>query len=132
MTGLFRDVRIELKPTADGQKVDIDITPDWEPRRQSFLIDEIYFEGLRGIDEERLRGGLRQKGIAIGVSLLQYSVSKIEEAVQHTSRDLSRADNKAVKAVEEVLDELSVRVVLVVPERIKLIIASSRRGLCQM
>ncbi len=47
-TGLFNDVRIKLRPVADGRKVDVDITPTWVQQRESFAVEEIVFDGFTG------------------------------------------------------------------------------------
>lgn len=130
-TGLFTDVHVTLKPIEGGRKVNIDIEPTWNPRRESFVIEEIILEGFTGIDEQMLRGKLRQKGLTAGTPLLLYPSSKIKVLASDIVQEMYQSAPQMQNTIDELLSDLSLRVTLVAPERVKLVIASGRRDLCQ-
>jgi hypothetical protein len=101
------------------------------PRREKFVIEEIVFEGFTNIDEQSLPGRLRQKGLIAGTPLLSYPVSKIKVLVGDTVQEMSQAAADMESTTDEILSDLSLRIIPVAPERVRLIVVSGHRGLCQ-
>lgn len=130
-TGFFDEVHVELSAAADGRKVDVNIVPEWKASSRRFLIEAIKFDGFVGIDEEHLRAELRRMGIAPGEPLLHHPVSQVVAAVRNIVREMSSADGREEQASEQLTDELSMRVMLVAPERVEVVIASGKHELCQ-
>lgn len=130
-TGLFTDVRAELKLAEDGQKVNITITPTWHPRIERFLIDEIVFAGFEGINEDLLRWNLHQKDLSPGVPLMRHSLKEILRMVKDATREIYKAEPKMEDRIDDMLLNLSFRVKAAAPERVKLTIISGSRSLCK-
>lgn len=130
-TGLFNDVRIKLRPVADGRKVDVDITPTWVQQRESFAVEEIVFDGFTGVDEAELLANLRAKGLAPGASLLRHPVQRIQRKVQEAAREVFKFEPKTADDVDEQLSELSVRLRLLAPGKVRLTVATGLRALCR-
>jgi hypothetical protein len=130
-TGLFTDISVILKPTEDGREVNIDIKPVWNPRREKFVIEEIVFEGFTGIDGQDLPGRLRQKGLIEGTPLMSYPISKIKVLVDDTVQEMSLAADMEEDAADKILSDLSFRIISVAPEKVRLVVVSGHKGLCQ-
>lgn len=130
-TGLFTDVRVALKPTEDGQTVDVVIKPTWHPRKDYFTISEIALEGLTSLDEQKLRANLLPKGIKEGSLLPGDPILHIREAVKETIHEMYQADPEKESDVMEEMFYLSLGIKLAGPERIKLVIAPGLKHLCQ-
>lgn len=131
-TGLFSDLRVTLVPVQDGQKADVNIVPTWIPLRQSLVVEEIVFDGFTGIDEGELRKKLEGKGLALGVPLLQHPVQKIHGEVREAAKEVFKNDPKRADDFAEQVSELSVRLSLVAPLRVRLTIATGLRKLCRL
>jgi hypothetical protein len=130
-TGLFTDVRITLKPLEGAQKVDVNIAPTWIQQREGLVIEEIVFDDFTGIDEAELRRNLQAKGFAQGAPLLQHPIQRIQTEVQEAAREIFKNEPKRADDVAEQLSELSVRLRLVAPSKVRLRVATGVRNLCQ-
>jgi hypothetical protein len=129
-TGLFTDVRAEMEPIEDGQKVKINITPIWHPRIEEFLINELVFEGFEGVDEMVLRLNLHQKRLP-GVPLMRQPLRELLQTVEETMREVHNHDPQMKEKLDDMLLHLSFRVIVTAPERVRLTIISGHRPLCQ-
>jgi outer membrane protein assembly factor BamA len=130
-TGLFTDVRVTLNPLGDGQKVDLLIYPTWNPRKESFVIDEITFEGFKGTDDQQLRENLERGGLTSGAPLLQHPFPKIKTAVFDALEDIYQSTPQAERNTKEQISDISVRVTLAAPERVRLIIRAGPVDVCR-
>lgn len=119
-TGLFTDLKVTLVPVQDGEKVDVNIRPSWIKQRQSVAIAEIELVGFTGIDEAHLRMNLKTKGLFEGSPLLQHPVQKIQTEIQEAAKEVFKNDSKRSADFEEQISELSVRLRLVAPLKVRL------------
>lgn len=101
-TGLFTDVQVTLKPTEDGQWVDIDITPTWDNRRKYFVIDEIRFDGFESFDLERLKDELKQEGVRPGISFWRFSLNEIGNMLDDAASRIYDSDDLMLERLAEV------------------------------
>ncbi len=131
-TGLFTDLRVTLIPVQDGQKVDVNIVPTWIQQRQSLVIEEIVFDGFTGIDEGELRKKLESKGLAQGAPLLQHPVQKIHTEVREAAKEVFKNEPKRADDFAEQISELSVRLRLVAPLKVRVTVATGLRNLCRL
>jgi hypothetical protein len=93
-TGLFSDVKVDVKPRENGKEVEIDITPTWDKRWQSFVISDIEFEGFEEFDVAAIREALHKKGLHSGISLWSFSLNDISNMVSDTTTELYDSDEK--------------------------------------
>ena len=91
-TGLFTEVSVDLKPIDDGKWLEVDITPSWDYRRKSFVINEIAFDGFDGFDLAALRSALRRAGLHEGISLWKYALWEIGNMVAEQASKIYGSD----------------------------------------
>lgn len=131
-TGLFTDIRVTLVPLQDGRKVDVNIVPTWIQQREKLVIEEIVFDGFAGINEGEIRKKLEGRGLAQGAPLLQYPVQKIHTEVREAVNEIFKNEPKKADDVAEQISELSVRLRLVAPLKVRLTVAAGLRNLCRL
>jgi len=130
-TGLFADVRISLRPVDEGRKVDVDVVPTWVQPWESLTVEEIVFDGFKGVDEAELRANLLARGLEPGAPLFRHPVQRINSDVQEAAKEVFKSDPKKAEDVAEQLSEVSVRTRLLAPGKVRLTISAGPRPLCR-
>jgi hypothetical protein len=123
-TGLFRDVEVTLVPTRDGQKVDVNVTPTWDPQRDRFILNEIVFEGPTGIREAELREFLKQHGIMPNALLLKHPLQRIKSLMREAVRETYQGDpDQMYDLIEHLQDgSIVIRIEQVGAQRFNLVV----------
>ena len=100
-TGMFTDAKVELKPTRDGEWVDIDITPTWNDRKDSILIGEIVFDGFESFDLIKLKQMVSERGLRSGISLWKLALWKIGNIVNGALSEIYDSDDLMQKKISD-------------------------------
>ncbi|CAN5184296.1 hypothetical protein BH20ACI1_BH20ACI1_13840 [soil metagenome] len=128
-TGLFTDVQVSLKKIDDSQRVNVFIKPIWTTQKDSLFVEEIDFQNFEGIDTNQLRKLLRQKGLGKNSVLFQRNFLNIKVKTQETISEMDGLKNK--EDIEEKTSELSLRIKLISPGKVKVTIIAGKNLLCR-
>jgi hypothetical protein len=131
-TGLFTDVKVELKQSQEAWTRDFQIIPTWTSLVETYTIDEIVFEKFKGIDEEKLRFILHQKGLSRGALLMRHPVSNIEAMVKESIQESIVEGKKRNNYFFEKYDSLSTRIYLIAPDKVRIVIIRGDNPLCNL
>lgn len=133
-TGLFIDINVKLEQTENGQYTNILITPTWHPQIDNFLIDEIIFENFEGIDTEKLRLKLRQKGFGPGIPIMKmdYSFTDLGKMIEKAVKEIYKSDLQVKKKIAGMsLDKPQFTIALIAPEKVQITISLQYKTLCR-
>ena len=121
-TGLFIDVKTNLIPTDNPQEIDIEVIPTWNSQRDSFVIDDIVFDGFKDINVPMMRKFLDGKDVGCNSKLLKYSILKIKEFL-YEAVEIGYKDNiKKMHYFEEQILNSSIRIEQINETKFRLVI----------